>query len=146
MQHSLDISNTSKAINVSEHCSSQLKSASPRCKPFVSTRHSPGIATTNNVGLITELRAFYKSTLAPAARPRIRRIRCAAEQGSERTVVVLGGTGRVGSSTAVALLQKDPSLRVVAASRSRESYEKAVRKRPKLADAEFQKVKSLLVL
>lgn len=62
------------------------------------------------------------------------------QQGTKEKVVILGGTGRVGSSTAVALLKKDSSLDVVVGSRERSSYDRAVKKRPKLADARFEKV------
>ena len=46
----------------------------------------------------------------------------------------------MGSSTAVALLEKDPSLQVQVASRSRESYSNAVKKRPQMASARFVQV------
>lgn len=60
---------------------------------------------------------------------------------SERTkVVILGGTGRVGSSTAVALLRKDPHLDVVVGSREQDSFNRAVKKRPKLDKARFEQV------
>ena len=69
------------------------------------------------------------------------------EEGSNghKRILVLGGTGRVGSSTAVALLRKDPSLQVIVASRSRASYYAAVKKRPKLAAAKFEKVYASLI-
>ena len=57
-----------------------------------------------------------------------------------KKIVILGGTGRVGSSTAVALLKKDPTLEVVVGSRERSSFDRAVKKRPKLADARYEKV------
>lgn len=71
------------------------------------------------------------------------RLQCtasAAEQTSKKKVVVLGGTGRVGSSTAVALLKKDPTLDVVVGSRSPDSFSKAVKKRPRLEGARFEQV------
>ena len=67
-----------------------------------------------------------------------------ASAGQERKkVVILGGTGRVGSSTAVALLRLDPHLDVVVGSRSRESYAAAVKKRPDLNGATFEEVRRL---
>lgn len=67
----------------------------------------------------------------------------AEQQGSKHKVVILGGTGRVGSSTAVALLKKDPNLEIVVGSREKSSFDRAVKKRPKLADARFEKVRRL---
>ena len=51
-------------------------------------------------------------------------------------MLILGGTGRVGSSTASALLRKCPGAEIILASRSTKSYEAAVKKRPELAKAE----------
>jgi nucleoside-diphosphate-sugar epimerase len=57
----------------------------------------------------------------------------------KRKVVVLGGTGRVGSATAVSLMEGFPgAYDVVVAGRSRENYEKAVKLRPGLAEARYQ--------
>ena len=50
-------------------------------------------------------------------------------------MLILGGTGRVGSSTASALLRRRPDVEVILASRSRESYDAAIKKRPELANA-----------
>ncbi|CAK0739628.1 hypothetical protein CVIRNUC_001182 [Coccomyxa viridis] len=54
-----------------------------------------------------------------------------------RKVLILGGTGRVGASTASALLRKCPDAEIILASRSTKSYEAAVKKRPELANAKF---------
>ena len=54
--------------------------------------------------------------------------------GDQRKVLVLGGTGRV-ASTASALLRRRPDLNVILASRSKESYDAAIKKRPDLANA-----------
>lgn len=51
------------------------------------------------------------------------------------TVVVLGGTGRVGSSTAAALLKAVPSAVLSLASRNQESYDAAIARRPELRPA-----------
>ena len=55
--------------------------------------------------------------------------------GEHRKVLILGGTGRVGASTASALLRKCPDAEIILASRSTKSYEAAVKKRPELANA-----------
>ncbi|EIE27591.1 saccharopine dehydrogenase-like protein [Coccomyxa subellipsoidea C-169] len=57
-----------------------------------------------------------------------------------KRVIILGGTGRVGSSTASALLRSDPRLDIALASRSRRTYEAAVKKRPELANTRFVSV------
>lgn len=67
----------------------------------------------------------------------------AEDTAAQRKVVVLGGTGRVGSSTAVSLLKKDPSLQVVVASRSKDTYNQAVKKRPQLSRAQFVQVRPI---
>ena len=62
------------------------------------------------------------------------------ENGSTRSkqkhVLILGGTGRVGSSTAASLLRSDPGLRITLAGRSRKTYEAAMKRRPELACCE----------
>lgn len=55
-------------------------------------------------------------------------------------VVVIGGTGRVGSSTASALIKEFPNLKVTLASRSEDSYQAALARRPELSKASFQRV------
>jgi hypothetical protein len=58
----------------------------------------------------------------------------------DANVVIIGGTGRVGSSTASALLKSFPNLNVTLASRSKESYSQALSRRPELSKAGFQTV------
>ena len=58
--------------------------------------------------------------------------------GEHRKVLILGGTGRVGASTASALLRKCPDAEIILASRSTKSYEAAVKKRPELANAKVK--------
>ena len=55
-------------------------------------------------------------------------------------VVVIGGTGRVGSSTASALIKSFPGLKVTVASRSKDSYQQMLGRRPELSKAEFRPV------
>lgn len=50
-------------------------------------------------------------------------------------VVVLGGTGRVGASTAAALLNAVPSAQISLASRTQKSYDAAISRRPELRPA-----------
>ena len=50
-------------------------------------------------------------------------------------VLVLGGTGRVGSSTASALLRAVPAVNLTLASRTEESYQAALARRPELQPA-----------
>ena len=52
-------------------------------------------------------------------------------------MLILGGTGRVGSLTAAELLGAEPGLDVVLSGRSEASYKKAVEGRPELAAARF---------
>ncbi|KAK9827368.1 hypothetical protein WJX81_002139 [Elliptochloris bilobata] len=54
-----------------------------------------------------------------------------------KRVLILGGTGRVGSSTAAALLRTERGLEVVLSGRSEASYAKLVDMRPELAGARF---------
>ena len=51
---------------------------------------------------------------------------------------MIGGSGRVGSSAATKLLQAHPQLQVTLASRSRATYEAAIRRQPILQQALFQ--------
>ena len=55
--------------------------------------------------------------------------------GQQQKVLILGGTGRVGASTASALLRRRPDVEVILASRSRKTYDAAIKKRPELANA-----------
>lgn len=71
-----------------------------------------------------------------------------AENGStqvrQKHVLILGGTGRVGSSTAAALLRSEPGLRITLAGRSRKTYEAAMKRRPELACCEVTPTTCLL--
>ncbi len=52
--------------------------------------------------------------------------------------MVIGGTGRVGSSTASVLMKTFPELKVTVASRNQSSYDAAVGRRPELRGAAFK--------
>ena len=70
-----------------------------------------------------------------------RTARCVIAQASGlegKQVLIIGGTGRVGSSTAAALLSSFPGIKVTLASRSAQSYERAVTLRPELRQTSFQ--------
>ena len=59
----------------------------------------------------------------------------AAAEGGGKTVVFVGGTGRVGSSSAAALLASDPSVgSVVLAGRSRDAFAACTARHPALAN------------
>lgn len=58
----------------------------------------------------------------------------------EGSCLIIGGTGRVGSSTAAALMKSFPKLKVVVGSRDESSYQAALARRPELKDAGFQAV------
>ncbi len=81
-----------------------------------------------------------RSILEQRKAGRVRCVRVAAESLAGKRVVIIGGTGRVGSSTADALLTSFPDIQVTVAGRSRESYEAAVGRRPTLAAAAWQAV------
>lgn len=58
----------------------------------------------------------------------------------QKRVVLLGGSGRVGSSTASALLATVPGIDLVVGSRTHESFDAAVTRRPELAQAAHRRV------
>ena len=60
-------------------------------------------------------------------------VRCLAS----KKIAVLGGTGRVGSSTVSSLLQ-NPDYEVIVASRSKDSYDRITQFRPELKKTQFQ--------
>ncbi|KAK9837667.1 hypothetical protein WJX74_002531 [Apatococcus lobatus] len=60
-------------------------------------------------------------------------------RGGKR-IVVIGGTGRIGSSTAAALLKYLPSCSLVVASRSAASFEAVKKRRPELGQIPFEEV------
>lgn len=62
--------------------------------------------------------------------------RCEASSGQKK-VVVLGGTGRVGSATAASLIQNFQQYDITVASRSQESFNKILELRPGLKGARF---------
>lgn len=70
-----------------------------------------------------------------SARRRLRPCRAvdyAKEDLSGKKVLVIGGTGRVGSSTAEALVRGECGVEVRVASRSEESYDAMLERRPAL--------------
>jgi NADPH:quinone reductase-like Zn-dependent oxidoreductase len=70
--------------------------------------------------------------------PLARRTLVVVSAANKKKVVVLGGTGRVGSATASALLEDFGDVYDVAvAGRSRENYDKIVKLRPRLVGASY---------
>jgi len=59
---------------------------------------------------------------------------------SGKKVAIIGGTGRVGSSSAVALMKMFPGIQVTVSSRNSSSYDSAKDYRPDLKDASFKAV------
>jgi saccharopine dehydrogenase-like NADP-dependent oxidoreductase len=57
-----------------------------------------------------------------------------------RKILILGGTGRVGSSVAASLLQLTPGHKVTLAGRSQANFDKAVARRPDLSSSVFTAV------
>lgn len=57
-----------------------------------------------------------------------------------KKVLIIGGTGRVGSSTASALINAFPGISVSLASRNSGSYDRAVQLRPELNQTKFIKL------
>lgn len=87
--------------------------------------------------------AFSGHSKAPAklaSRPRRVVVSVAATSIAGKNVVIIGGTGRVGSSTASALIKSFPDLNVTIASRSTDSHKAAVERRPDLKAAGFKAV------
>ena len=62
------------------------------------------------------------------------------EVGKGKKLLIIGGTGRVGSSTAASLRQTHPNLTITLGSQSKESYDAAVKNRPALHGLEFRKL------
>jgi hypothetical protein len=67
---------------------------------------------------------------------RTRSVRCYCEGGNKK-VIVLGGTGRVGSATAASLLENFKHYDITVASRSQASFDKIKQLRPGLHNAKF---------
>ena len=117
-----------------------------RHSPFASHSHRESRARPNRCQSSTLHLLGRQSCCKGTGRPTRWAVVAAAGEASDkqerRKVVILGGTGRVGSSTAVALLRLDPHLDIVVGSRSRESYAAAVKKRPDLNGAKFEEVRA----
>lgn len=75
---------------------------------------------------------------AAGCRQRIRAVKCRCETATgQKKVVVLGGTGRVGSATAASLLENFKQYDITVASRSQSSFDKIMEIRPGLKGARF---------
>ena len=62
------------------------------------------------------------------------------EVGKGKTLLIIGGTGRVGASTAAALTETHPNLKIVLGSQNQASYDDAVNNRPELKGLGFKVV------
>lgn len=60
------------------------------------------------------------------------------EVGRGKKLLIIGGTGRVGASTASALRETHPNLEIILSSQSQASYDAAVESRPELKGLEFR--------
>lgn len=60
------------------------------------------------------------------------------EVGKGKTLLIIGGTGRVGSSTAASLVHTHPNLKIILGTRGKEGYDAAVENRPSLKGLEYR--------
>lgn len=75
---------------------------------------------------------------AAGCRQRIRAVSCRCETANgTKKVVVLGGTGRVGSATAASLIANFKHYDITVASRSKKSFDNIMEIRPGLKGARF---------
>ena len=97
----------------------------------------------------------HSRSMRGAARCRLCHTRCQASQhstdaqasqdvspevGKGKKLLIIGGTGRVGSSTAASLVQTHPNLKIILGTRSQEGYDAAVKNRPSLEGLECRMV------
>eukprot|EP01023_Acetabularia_acetabulum_P027092 TRINITY_DN25646_c1_g1_i2.p1 TRINITY_DN25646_c1_g1~~TRINITY_DN25646_c1_g1_i2.p1 ORF type:complete len:113 (-),score=7.93 TRINITY_DN25646_c1_g1_i2:12-350(-) len=59
-------------------------------------------------------------------------------QEIQKNILILGGTGRVGSSTATALKQFLPGSRIVLSGRNQFKYQQVIQEKPQLNECSFQ--------
>ena len=80
----------------------------------------------------TRCQASKPSTDAPVS------IDASPEVGKGKKLLIIGGTGRVGSSTAASLVQTHPNLTIILGTRGQEGYDAAVKNRPSLKGLEYR--------
>ena len=80
----------------------------------------------------TRCQASKPSTGAPVS------IDVSPEVGKGKKLLIIGGTGRVGSSTAASLVQTHPELTIILGTRGQEGYDAAVKNRPSLEGLEYR--------
>ncbi len=116
-------------------CSSSLPRRFRHPQAFKSHTHALSTRHTSKCRMCTmKCQAKQHSTdmqTAPEVSP---------EVGKGKKLLIIGGTGRVGSSTADSLRQTHPNLTIILASQSQESYDAAVKNRPSLQGLAFTKV------
>lgn len=82
----------------------------------------------------TRCQASKPNTDAPVS------IDVSPEVGKGKKLLIIGGTGRVGSSTAASLTQTHPNLTIILGTRGQEGYDAAVKNRPSLEGLEYRMV------
>lgn len=80
----------------------------------------------------TRCQASKPSTDAPVS------VDVSPEVGKGKKLLIIGGTGRVGSSTAASLVQTHPNLTIILGTRGQEGYDAAVANRPSLEGLEYR--------
>ena len=80
----------------------------------------------------TRCQASKPSTDAPVS------IDVSPEVGKGKKLLIIGGTGRVGSSTAASLVQTHPNLTIILGTRGQEGYDAAVKNRPSLEGLDYR--------
>ena len=97
----------------------------------------------------------HRHSFSQAIRCRLCSMRCVAAQqstekqhssvvspdvGKGKKLLIIGGTGRVGSSTAASLRETHPNLEITLGSQSREKYDAAIEHRPSLKGLAYKVV------
>ena len=102
-------------------------------KPQAIRNHSHSVKPRERCRLChTRCQASKPSSDAPPS------IDVSPEVGKGKTLLIIGGTGRVGSSTAASLVKTHPNLTIILGTRSQEGYDAAVKNRPELGGLEHR--------
>ena len=101
--------------------------------PSAIRRHAHSTEATGRCRLChTRCQASKPSTDAPVS------VDVSPEVGKGKKLLIIGGTGRVGSSTAASLIQTHPNLTIILGTRGQEGYDAAVKNRPSLQGLEYR--------
>ena len=102
-------------------------------KPPAFRSHSPSLKAASRCKLChIRCQASKPSTDSPTS------IDVSPEVGKGKKLLIIGGTGRVGSSTAASLVQTHPNLTIILGTRGQEGYDAAVKNRPSLEGLEHR--------